>query len=127
MKKNLKKYQIPFNKELNDMISIIISKKNVEKPKINKEIKKKKKYDKTINNDNLFYNNIISILNLSYQRENNTNFSLYEVIFNFDIAKSNREGYNKLHNIISNNFNFQENEKEKKNLKNRFRFIYNQI
>ena len=115
MKNNLKKYQIPFNKELNDMISIIISKKNVEKPKINNEIKKKKDNDKTINNDNLFYNNIISILNLSYQRENNTNFSLYEVIFNFDIAKSNREGYNKLHNIISNNFNFQENEKEKKN------------
>ena len=115
MKNNLKKYQIPFNKELNDMISIIISKKNVEKPKINNEIKTKKDNDKTINNDNLFYNNIISILNLSYQRENNTNFSLYEVIFNFDIAKSNREGYNKLHNIISNNFNFQENEKEKKN------------
>ena len=115
MKNNLKKYQIPFNKELNDMISIIISKKNVEKPKINNEIKKKKDNDKTINNDILFYNNIISILNLSYQRENNTNFSLYEVIFNFDIAKSNREGYNKLHNIISNNFNFQENEKEKKN------------
>ena len=115
MKNNLKKYQIPFNKELNDMISIIISKKNVEKPKINNEIKKKKDNDKTINNDNLFYNNIISILNLSYQRENNTNFSLYEVIFNFDIAKSNRERYNKLNNKISNNFNFQKNEKEKKN------------
>lgn len=41
MKNNLKKYQIPFNKELNDMISIIISKKNVEKPKINNETKKK--------------------------------------------------------------------------------------
>ena len=115
MKNNLKKYKIPLNKELIDMISIFISKENVEKPKINNEIKKKKNNDKIINNDNLFYNNIISILNLSYQRENNTNFSLYEVIFNFDIAKSNREGYNKLHNIISNNFNFQENEKEKKN------------
>ncbi len=106
-------YEIPLNKELNNHITNVIVKKDLEKLNrlIHKNVKsniKTSNFNKHFKGDDNGHSNILSLINLIYTKSTNNflktkgNRTIYETLFNYDIVEKKGKGYEQFKKNIAN-------------------------